>query len=83
MSETLIAPWKMQWEQERSDYEAQIRDLRAAVNEAHKVLDEAGIAPAGVCNDSSCQTKLGHRVRMLRDRVSASAGTAAGTGRKK
>lgn len=39
-------------------------DYRAAVVEAHQVLDGAGVPAAGICTDPDCCTKqLGHRIR--------------------
>ncbi len=44
-----------------------------AVTEAHRRLDAAGVptAQGAACGDPTCQTKLGHRVKVLIERIEA------------
>lgn len=54
-------------------------EFKAAVEESHRRLDDAGVPKAGACEDDNCETKLGHRVRDLvreRDRLRAALASA-------
>jgi hypothetical protein len=44
-----------------------LEDVKRAVEEGRKRLDAAGVPKAGwtVCDDHSCQSQIGHRIRVL------------------
>ena len=44
-----------------------IDSIQKLVDEAHKLLDGAGVPEASgvACDDPECQTRLGHRLRTL------------------